>query len=355
MSKDDNIIDEVLSEENLNEEHSGDSSSASSKKLMILYVLEVLTKYSDAHHKLTQSDIIKYIKQDYGMDCERKAISRHIKSLVEHGYEIDTYEENGEGYFLKYLEFSPEDVFMLWEGLMASKYITAQDSERLIGVLNRYVGEDLRFGNAYYGGLTNKYTYPQTFLYSNLKTILTEMAMKKKIAFFYNRYASDKTLEPTTETPMVVSPYAVLNVDNVYYMAGKQEYGGKMMCFRVGLMSQIEHLEFTADNIRDLEGYSKGFDEQRFLSEFIPGYGGTVTDVTIRIKKEQIASAIENFGESFHVGSEDSGYLSLEITCNFDKMYQWAIANADIAEVLEPAAMRFKLKEYFDIHSWNYR
>ena len=174
-------------------------------------------------------------------------------------------------------------------------------------------------------------------------------------SFYYNQYASDKTLEPTTELPLVVSPYAILNIENVYYMAGKQEYTDSMQCFRVGLMSRIEHLEFTADNIRDIAGYSKGFDLQRFIAEFIPGYGGPETDFQVRINKDKIGLAIETFGEGFHVASEDSEYLTLEITCNYDKMYLWAISNADIAQVLEPAAMRFKLKEYFDVHSWNYR
>ncbi len=61
------------------------------------------------------------------------------------------------------------------------------------------MGDDLRFGTSYYGGITNRYTYPQTFLYSNLKFILTEMAMEKKISFLYNRYGKDKALEPISE------------------------------------------------------------------------------------------------------------------------------------------------------------
>ena len=358
MNKDDSILEDVLSEEEENENNEeliNENAAGSSNKLMILYVLEVLTKYSDVHHKLTQNDIIKYIKQDYSMDCERKAISRHIKSLVEHGYKIDTYEENGEGYYLKDLEFSSDDVFMLWEGLMASKYITSENAERLIAVLNRYVGEDLRFGNSFYGGITNKYVYPQTFIYSNIKKILTEMAIKKKISFFYNQYAADKTLEVTTEAPLVVSPYAVMNVDNIYYLAAKPEYTEQMQCYRIGMISQIEHMEFICDDIRDISGYSKGFDVERFVSEFIPGYGGSVTDFIVKVDQKNIDGVIGTFGEGFHVTNEETGMLTLEITCNFDKMYQWALANADIAEVTEPAAMRFKLKEYFDLHSWKYR
>ena len=181
------------------------------------------------------------------------------------------------------------------------------------------------------------------------------MKTKKKISFFYNQYAADKTLEATTESPLVVSPYAVMNVDNIYYLAAKPEYTEKIQCYRIGMISQIEHMEFICDDIRDIAGYSKGFDVERFVAEFIDGYGGSITDFIVKIDQKNIDSVIGTFGEGFHVSNEEAGCLTLEIVCNFDKMYQWALASADIAEVMEPAAMRFKLKEYFDLHSWKYR
>ena len=330
------------------------SSSASSKKLMILYVLEVLIKYSDQHHKLTQSEIIDYIKKDYDMDCERKAISRHIKALINHGYTIETYEDNGEGYYMKDLDFSSEDVFMLWEGMMASKYIDKNESAKLIKVLEKYLADDMRLGSSYYGGITNKYTYPETFIYSNLQFILNEMAMDKKIAFIYNTYAPDKTLEPLSSDPITVSPYAVLNIDNEYYLAAKPE-DRTMMCYKVGLISDLTTVGFLSEDIRDIVGYAKGFDPQKFTADFIEGYGGTVTDFFVKIHKNKIGYVIENFGEEFKISHEENDILTLDIVSNFDKMLQWAISTAEFSEVIEPAAMRFKLKEFFDQQSWKYR
>lgn len=347
------LIEDQIDENNI--ENTNSENTTSSKKLMILYVMDVLKKYSDENHKLTQNEIINYIKQDYDMDCERKAISRHIKALIDHGYNIDTYENNGEGYFMKEVDFSSDDIFMLWEGIMASKYINKEEAANLIKNLNKYVGDQFRLGNSYYGGIINKYTYPETFIYGNLKFILTEMAVNKKISFIYNRYTIDKTLEPVLEEPVVVSPYAILNVDNEYYLAACAEYEHEMSCYHVGLISNLEHLEFLCNDIKEVIGYSKGFDPKKFTADFIDGYGGAVTDFKVIIQKEMIDHAIETFGEEFMISHIEEDTLTLDITCNFDKMFQWAVKTASFTEVTEPAALRFKLKEFFDIQCWKYR
>ena len=43
------------------------------KKLFILQILEVLKKFSDDQHPLSQQDIINIMEREYGATCERKA------------------------------------------------------------------------------------------------------------------------------------------------------------------------------------------------------------------------------------------------------------------------------------------
>ena len=59
------------------------------KKLLILYVLEILKDYSDEDHPLLQKEIADKIFTRYGMDCERKAVAANINCLEEFGYDID--------------------------------------------------------------------------------------------------------------------------------------------------------------------------------------------------------------------------------------------------------------------------
>ena len=82
------------------------------KKLYIMYILEILKKYSDDRHRLRQQDIIDIMKKDYDVSCERKAVARNISDLQELGYDIET---DG-GYYLAERDFEDSELRLLQQG-----------------------------------------------------------------------------------------------------------------------------------------------------------------------------------------------------------------------------------------------
>ena len=79
------------------------------KKLALIRIWQILKKYSDYDHPLTQEDISSYLKNDYGIVIERKAISRNISLLKEAGVEI---ESKRTGSYLDYREFEDSELHM---------------------------------------------------------------------------------------------------------------------------------------------------------------------------------------------------------------------------------------------------
>ena len=71
-----------------------------SKNTLILDILQILEKYSDVNHRLTQNDIISLLKSEFDMDVERKSIVRNINNLIEAGYDI-SYDEKSNGIDLR--------------------------------------------------------------------------------------------------------------------------------------------------------------------------------------------------------------------------------------------------------------
>lgn len=64
--------------------------------MVIFNILEILKNYSDVDHRLTQQDIIEYLKKDYDMIIDRKTVLRNINDLIEEGIDID-YDESERG------------------------------------------------------------------------------------------------------------------------------------------------------------------------------------------------------------------------------------------------------------------
>ena len=67
----------------------------------ILYILNVLKKYSDEEHKLPISELKEKIKEEYGEDIDPRTIRRNINLLQQKfGYDISTYNDNKIGYYI---------------------------------------------------------------------------------------------------------------------------------------------------------------------------------------------------------------------------------------------------------------
>ena len=61
----------------------------------ILYILNVLKKYSDCEHMLKASDIQRKVKEIYDVEIDPRTIRRNINLLkYKLGYDISTRDEN---------------------------------------------------------------------------------------------------------------------------------------------------------------------------------------------------------------------------------------------------------------------
>ena len=50
------------------------------KKLLILNILDILRKYTDEDHRLSQKEIAEILKNEYDMKADRKAIRRNLQT-----------------------------------------------------------------------------------------------------------------------------------------------------------------------------------------------------------------------------------------------------------------------------------
>ena len=65
------------------------------KKALSLCILRVLEQHAGKAQPLSTRHIIEYLKDDFGMIAERKAVGRNLLLLQEMGFPLSTYQENG--------------------------------------------------------------------------------------------------------------------------------------------------------------------------------------------------------------------------------------------------------------------
>ena len=65
------------------------------KKLSLIYTLEILKKYSDEDHQLTQKQIVDLLREEYEMEVDRRTVKTNLMDLIDLGYETDLWRSRG--------------------------------------------------------------------------------------------------------------------------------------------------------------------------------------------------------------------------------------------------------------------
>ena len=157
------------------------------KKMLNILILEILKEYSDEEHRLTQQEIIRLLKSNYGIECDRRSVKSNVLCLKELGYDISMED----GYYLQSREFEDAELRMLIDSVLFSKNLTHKQAkslvERLKGLGNRYFSAKVK----HICNLPELYHADNKQLWYALDAVNDAIAEKKKISFTYNSYGLD--------------------------------------------------------------------------------------------------------------------------------------------------------------------
>ncbi len=87
------------------------------EKANAICLLEVLKEYSDAEHILPMREIIGKMQSLYGIKIDRRTVYGAVALLIEFGYDISIYEDNGVGYYLRSRELEQSEVLLLTDAV----------------------------------------------------------------------------------------------------------------------------------------------------------------------------------------------------------------------------------------------
>ena len=103
------------------------------KKMIIINILDILKRYTDENHRLSQRKIMDILEREYDMKVDRKAVKRNLMNLIDFGYQVEYSEsirqgKNGEEEIIFtdwYLEkdFTDSELRLLIDSLLFSKHI----------------------------------------------------------------------------------------------------------------------------------------------------------------------------------------------------------------------------------------
>ena len=335
------------------------------KKMLIMNILEILRKYTDENHTLSQKEILEILEKEYEMKAERKAIRRNIQNLIDMGYEIEysesirrmpnpktkEIEENtitSDYYMVR--DFTDGELRLLIDSLLFSKHIPYNQCKELVqkleGLSNIYFKTHVKHISTMPENLPQN---PELFF--TIETLDEAISKKRKVSFHYLEYGTDKKQykkcrEDGTIREYVVSPYQMAAKDGKYYLICNYDKYNDVSNYRIDRIKDIRILEDRTKPFENLE-WANGLrlNLADYMAEHIYMYSSKNARVKFRIVKAMISDVIDIFGMDVRFMNETDTHVDVSARVTEDAMFQFAKSYAPDVLVLEPQRLVERLRE----------
>ena len=333
------------------------------KKMMIIYILEILRKYTDADHRLSQREIEDILRTEYNMPADRKAVRRNLMNLIDSGYRIDYSEsvrtvpnaktgEPEENRILSdfYLsrEFTDGELRLLIDSIIFSRHIPHSQCMALIKKLENLSSVYFRARVRHIDRLPgDKSGNKQLFL--NIELLDEAIAKGRKVAFEYLAYGTDKRLHPRRRsdgsTEYIVSPYQMAAKDGKYYLICNFDKYDDISNYRMDRISNIRILDEGAKPFESLRGADGNrLDIADYMKKHVYMYSGGNCRAKFRVSREMIGDVIDLFGKDVVFSDETEDTVTVSTYTNELSAAQFALSFAPDVTVLEPETLRESVK-----------
>lgn len=349
------------------------------KKLLILYILDILQKYTDEEHRLSQKEIQDILKKEYEMPVDRKAIKRNLLNLIEYGSSIEYREVSRKEIFRKksvvsdedsldledkgipeddllwtdfYLKqkFTNEELRLLIDSLLFSKHIPYSQAKKLITKLES-------LSNIYFKS-RSQYIYPLPVdrtdnkqVFYNISILDEAIRKKQKVLFEYAEYHTDKKMhlkkrEDGSVREYVVTPYQMAVQEGKYYLICNYDKYDDISNYRVDRIRNIQVLEEKGKPFETLKWSGhQPMNLNEYMKEHVYMYSSENAFVKFRIVKTMISDVIDLFGKGVNFSEETDTHVSVSVHVNERAAEQFAKNYAPDVVILQPKRLRDKLRD----------
>ncbi len=338
------------------------------KKLLILNILDILRKYTDKDHTLSQKEIGDILKREYGMTADRKAIRRNILGLMECGYDIEHPQDppvrmvqnprTGEleeseiwSDFWLVREFTDSELRLLIDSVTFSNHIPYGQRKQLIGKLEGLSSKYFRAHMKHVHAVPD--VLPQNGeLFSTIDKLDEAIGRGCKVVFNYLEYGTDKKLhvkrrEDGSVREYLVSPYQMAAKEGKYYLICNYDKYDDISNYRIDRITKVHVLE--DEPVKPFESLpwakNRRLDLTEYMRRHVYMFSSEDVRAKFRVKKAMISDVIDMFGMDVRFSDETDETVTVSVTVNEMAMLQFARSFAPDVVLLEPEFLAKKVKE----------
>jgi predicted DNA-binding transcriptional regulator YafY len=343
------------------------------KKMLIIAILDILKKYTDADHRLSQKEIADILNKEYDMKADRKSIRRNLLELENYGYELNYSEsirqmpvrdpETGKpavdpatgekkmeetrilsDFYLE-REFSDSELRLLIDSLLFSQHIPYSQCRELIEKLEN-------LSNVYFN---NRCRYISRMsvrdranheLFLNIDLLDEAISNNRKVSFKYLEYHTDKKLhakkrEDGKDRVYVISPYQMAVREGKYYLICNYDKYNDISNYRLDRITDLKILDEKRKPFKSLK-WSNGaeMDLAAYMKAHPYMFSSDNIHAKLRITKPMIGEVIDTFGKEVTFTDETEEGVTVSLTNNEMAIKEFVKRYMPDVLVLEPKKIK---------------
>ncbi len=283
------------------------------------------------------SEIIRKIKNIYGLSPDRRTIYSALDTLVELGYDISFYRENGKGYYLIDRQLEPSEAHLLSDAVCTFPFISEEQTTQLMRKIHSLVSSHER---RHIKNLTVIRTDQKTSnknVFYNIEILDEAIERKRKVTFDYYDYGTDKQLHKRREKKYKVNPYRMVYANEHYYLICIMSRQKNVSMYRI---DRIQNIEIT-----DIELDENNIDPNSIVRNAVYAYTGEVVAVEMLIEPKVLNDVIDRFGATLLLSEAEDGRIKVHIKATATGMKYWALQYLASVEIIEPKELRDEITE----------
>ena len=309
------------------------------KKLALLRILEILQRETDEKHPLTHNDILVLLKEEFGIEMERKAVGRNISLLLEADYDIVTTKR---GVYLNAQKYEPSEIRMLIDGVLSSQHISHRHARDLIEKLasegNKYFRKNIKHIHA----LSDYSRGDNVEVFYSIDIVHDAIEVGKMVEYDYNKYGPDKNLHKTSFQR--ISPYQLILHNQRYYLMGYSSYWGHMVYHRLDRITNMKVSDRDGVPIREVDGFREGINYKTLTTAMPYMFSDTPETVEMLAVEWIIDQVIDWFGKDITIApTEQEGIYKITLRSSSTAMLFWAMQYTEECEVISPVSLRERI------------
>lgn len=327
----------------------------SGKKIIILYILQILQRYTDADHPMTQQQIMEKLRSEYGVTVNRATVRRNLSDLIDAGYDIQytevvrTRRSPGAGedeesviYTDLYYEhdFTEAELHMLIDGLLFSRSVPYRQRRQLIDKLGSL--SSIHFNRRMNHVHCMSADSPQNpELFHTIDVLDEAITAGRQVRITYSFYGTDMKLHPgRTEDGQirrhVLNPYQLVASEGRYYLICNNDHYDTVSNYRVDRITDIEMLDTPVKPKVQVVGLEDGLNLQDYVYQNLNMFSGRAENVEFVIPRSAVSLVIDFFGRHVSFFDLGDGRVSCRLLVSAEAMKHWAVQFAGTVRVTAP-------------------